>query len=160
MTYLEDAAAEVREALDANGTMHASHLQAGADADVLRAIRAERLVIIDRLIAIAAVEAAPAITGDDRQLAARARQLAEDGVRSPEAQALARELLRQLADRAGAAVSDQIKALIATWRQEQAKRLELADGMFTDGNKGYQQGYADALGACVLAAAQITESGR
>jgi hypothetical protein len=38
---------------------------------------------------------------NDRELAARARQLAEDGVRSAEAQALARELLRQLADRLG-----------------------------------------------------------
>ena len=36
---------------------------------------------------------------NDEELIARARQLAEDGVRSPEAQALARELLRQLADR-------------------------------------------------------------
>lgn len=36
---------------------------------------------------------------NDQELAARARQLAEDGVRSAEAQALARELLRQLADR-------------------------------------------------------------
>ena len=36
---------------------------------------------------------------NDEELAARARQLAEDGVRSAEAQALARELLRQLADR-------------------------------------------------------------
>jgi hypothetical protein len=36
---------------------------------------------------------------NDEELIARARQLAEDGVRSAEAQALARELLRQLADR-------------------------------------------------------------
>ena len=36
---------------------------------------------------------------NDQELAARARQLAEDGVRSAEARALARELLRQLADR-------------------------------------------------------------
>ena len=35
----------------------------------------------------------------DQELAARARQLAEDGIRSAEAQALARELLRQVADR-------------------------------------------------------------
>jgi len=36
---------------------------------------------------------------NDEELIARARQLAEDGVRSAEAQALARELLRQMADR-------------------------------------------------------------
>ena len=36
---------------------------------------------------------------NDEELIARARQLAEDGIRSAEAQALARELLRQLADR-------------------------------------------------------------
>ena len=36
---------------------------------------------------------------NDEELIARARQLAEDGVRSAEAQALARELLRQVADR-------------------------------------------------------------
>lgn len=36
---------------------------------------------------------------NDQELAARARQLAGDGVRSAEAQALARELLRQMADR-------------------------------------------------------------
>ena len=36
---------------------------------------------------------------NDQELAARARQLAEDGVRSAEARALARELLRQLPDR-------------------------------------------------------------
>jgi hypothetical protein len=35
---------------------------------------------------------------NDQELAARARQLAGDGIRSAEAQALARELLRQLAD--------------------------------------------------------------
>jgi hypothetical protein len=35
---------------------------------------------------------------NDEELIARARQLAEDGVRSAEAQALARELLRQLPD--------------------------------------------------------------
>jgi hypothetical protein len=40
---------------------------------------------------------------NDQELAARARQLAEDGIRSAEAQALARELLRQLADRLDAA---------------------------------------------------------
>ena len=39
---------------------------------------------------------------NDEELIARARQLAEDGVRSAEAQALARELLRQLADRLAA----------------------------------------------------------
>lgn len=38
----------------------------------------------------------------DEELIARARQLATDGVRSAEAQALARELLRQLADLAEA----------------------------------------------------------
>ena len=36
---------------------------------------------------------------NDEELIARARQLAEDGIRSAEAQALARELLRQVADR-------------------------------------------------------------
>ena len=40
---------------------------------------------------------------NDEELIARARQLAEDGIRSPEAQALAQELLRQLADRLDAA---------------------------------------------------------
>lgn len=43
---------------------------------------------------------------NDQELAARARQLAEDGVRSAEAQALARELLRQLADRLDGPVPD------------------------------------------------------
>jgi len=45
----------------------------------------------------------------------------------------------------------QIKALIDTWQQEKAERLELADSMFTDGNKSYQQGYADALDRCLQA---------
>ena len=44
---------------------------------------------------------------NDQELAARARQLAEDGVRSAEAQALARELLRQLADRLDGPVPDE-----------------------------------------------------
>jgi len=43
---------------------------------------------------------------NDEELIARARQLAEDGIRSAEAQALARELLRQLADRLGGPVPD------------------------------------------------------
>ena len=44
-----------------------------------------------------------------------------------------------------------ILALIGTWQQEKAVRADLADGMFTDGNKGYQQGYADALDSCIHA---------
>ena len=36
---------------------------------------------------------------NDQELAARARQLAKDGISTAVAQALARELLRQLADR-------------------------------------------------------------
>jgi len=40
---------------------------------------------------------------NDEELIARARQLAGDDIRSPEARALARELLRQLADRLDAA---------------------------------------------------------
>jgi hypothetical protein len=36
---------------------------------------------------------------NDEELIAEARRLSRDGIRSPEAQALARELLRQLADR-------------------------------------------------------------
>jgi hypothetical protein len=47
--------------------------------------------------ALGAGPPASRLADDDQELAARARQLAEDGVRSAEAQALARELLRQLA---------------------------------------------------------------
>ena len=49
------------------------------------------------------------------------------------------------------ALQVQIQALIETWTREKATRLELADGMATDGNKGYQQGYADALDRAVQA---------
>jgi hypothetical protein len=45
---------------------------------------------------------------NDQELIARARQLAEDGVRSAEAQALARELLRQLADRLAGRAATQV----------------------------------------------------
>jgi hypothetical protein len=43
----------------------------------------------------------------------------------------------------------QIAALIENWQREKAERNDLADGMATDGNKSYQQGYADALDRCV-----------
>jgi hypothetical protein len=43
----------------------------------------------------------------------------------------------------------QIQALIDSWKEERAERLELASGMATDGNKSYQQGYADALDRCI-----------
>ena len=45
----------------------------------------------------------------------------------------------------------QITALIDGWQREKAERNDLADGMFTDGNKSYQQGYADAMDRCVQA---------
>ena len=43
----------------------------------------------------------------------------------------------------------QIAALVDAWQREKAERLALADGMVMDGNKSYQQGYADALDAAV-----------
>ena len=49
------------------------------------------------------------------------------------------------------AIQVQVKALIDRRQQEKAERNDLADGMFTDGNKSYQQGYADALDSCVQA---------
>lgn len=49
------------------------------------------------------------------------------------------------------ALEVQIQALIESWQQDKAERLDLADGMATDGNKSYQQGYADALDRCVQA---------
>jgi len=45
----------------------------------------------------------------------------------------------------------QVAALITAWQREKDERDDLADGMFTDGNKSYQQGYADALDQCVQA---------
>ena len=48
--YLDDAAAEVRAMLDVNTARY----KAGAGEPALRAIRAERLLIIDRLVAIGA----------------------------------------------------------------------------------------------------------
>jgi hypothetical protein len=59
---------------------------------------------------------------NDQELTARARQLARDGIRSAEAQALARELLRQLADRLdGHAEIDRQEAIAASWHQRQAE---------------------------------------
>jgi len=54
-----------------------------------------------------------------------------------------------MADIATQALQAQITALIDGWQREKAQRNDLADGMFTDGNKSYQQGYADALDRCV-----------
>ncbi len=56
-----------------------------------------------------------------------------------------------MADSAVQALQEQVKALIDTWQQEKIKRLDLADGMFMDGNKSYQQGYAHALDGCAHA---------
>jgi hypothetical protein len=56
-----------------------------------------------------------------------------------------------MADTAWMALQVQIQVLIDTWQHEKAERNDLADGMFTDGNKSYQQGYADALDRCVQA---------
>lgn len=56
-----------------------------------------------------------------------------------------------MTDIATAALQMQITALIGTWQREKAERNDLADGMFTDGNKSYQQGYADALDRCIQA---------
>jgi uncharacterized protein YukE len=53
-----------------------------------------------------------------------------------------------MTDIATQALQVQIEALIATWQREKAERT---DGMFTDGNRAYQQGYADALDRCVQA---------
>jgi hypothetical protein len=50
------------------------------------------------------------LTDWERDLIAQARQLARDGVASAEAQALARELLRQLADLAEALVTENKQA--------------------------------------------------
>ena len=47
------------------------------------------------------------------------------------------------------AVLVQIGALIDSWQQQKAERLDLADGMATDGNRAYQQGYAHALDSCL-----------
>jgi hypothetical protein len=59
---------------------------------------------------------------NDEELTARARQLAKDGIRSAEAQALAQELLRQLADRLdGHAEIDRQEAIAASWHQRQAE---------------------------------------
>ena len=57
VSYPAAAMAEVRSLLDANTARHQAHLAAGSDESVLRAVRAERLVIIDRLIALAAAGA-------------------------------------------------------------------------------------------------------
>jgi hypothetical protein len=56
-----------------------------------------------------------------------------------------------MTDIATQALQVQITALIETWQREKAERLDLADGMFMDGNKSYQQGFADALDRCVQA---------
>ncbi len=56
-----------------------------------------------------------------------------------------------MADIAAQALHVQITALIESWQQQKAERNDLADGMFTDGNRSYQQGYADALDSCVQA---------
>ena len=49
------------------------------------------------------------------------------------------------------ALQVQIEALTGTWQREKAERNDLADSMYTDGNKSYQQGYGDALDGCVQA---------
>jgi hypothetical protein len=56
-----------------------------------------------------------------------------------------------MTDIAVQALHEQIAAFIDAWKRERAERLDLADGMATDGNKSYQQGYADALDSCVQA---------
>lgn len=56
-----------------------------------------------------------------------------------------------MADITAQALQVQITAFIEGWQREKAERLNLADSMFTDGNKSYQQGYADALDRCVQA---------
>ena len=57
MTYLAEAATEISKALDANTAREKSTRHLGEDGPVRAAIRDERLRIIDRLIALAAVEA-------------------------------------------------------------------------------------------------------
>jgi hypothetical protein len=56
-----------------------------------------------------------------------------------------------MTDIATQALQVQITALIESWLQQKAERNDLADGMATDGNKSYQQGYADALDQCAQA---------
>ena len=56
-----------------------------------------------------------------------------------------------MTDAAVIAIQVQVKALIDSWQEQRAERLDLADGMFMAGNKSYQQGYADALDSCVQA---------
>lgn len=57
MSYLEEAAAEVRAALAANGEFEAATRHLEDHGPVREQIRAERLRLLDRMIAIAAVEA-------------------------------------------------------------------------------------------------------
>ncbi len=56
-----------------------------------------------------------------------------------------------MTENAELALRVQVAALITAWQREKDERDDLADGMFTDGNKSYQQGYADALDQCVQA---------
>ena len=57
-----------------------------------------------------------------------------------------------------AALRVQIEALIGAWQREKAERNDLADGMATDGNKSYQQGYADALDRCIQALKLLSDA--
>ena len=41
------------------------------------------------------------------------------------------------------------RAILAGLEEEQAQRLALRDSMATEGNRSYQEGYADALGDCL-----------
>jgi hypothetical protein len=51
-----------------------------------------------------------------------------------------------------------LAALAEGWKRDRAMRLDLRDGMATEGNRGYQEGYADALGQCVQAAGEAIQA--
>jgi hypothetical protein len=57
MTYLAEAATEIARAFDANGRHEEATRNLPEDGPARAAVRAERLAITDRLIAIAAIEA-------------------------------------------------------------------------------------------------------
>jgi hypothetical protein len=54
-----------------------------------------------------------------------------------------------MADLATQTLQAQITALLGDWERERAERRDLRDAMFLDGNRAYQEGFADALDRCI-----------
>jgi hypothetical protein len=52
----------------------------------------------------------------------------------------------------------EFSALIDGWQRERDKRRELRDSMATEGNRSYNDGYADALDSCAQALKMLRKS--